>query len=110
MLAAEGATWRLDNKDGHWGNGNDSGITLKVNDATLSGKTSCTGYTADFQHAGDAWTIAEPTLQNPHPCPNTVSARSEHFLGLLQKVTTVQVTEDQLRLVTPDETLSFSRK
>jgi hypothetical protein len=29
---------------------------------------------------------------------------------LLQKVTAVQVTEDQLRLVTPDQTLSFSRK
>ena len=108
VLAAEGATWHLDNKGGDWGN--DTGITLRVNDATLSGKTGCAEYTADFQHAGDTWTIAEPTLQNPHPCPNTVSARSERFLGLLQKVTAVQATEDQLRLVTPDQTLSFSRK
>ncbi|HEY3544710.1 MAG TPA: META domain-containing protein [Propionicimonas sp.] len=108
VLAAERATWQLDNKGGDWGN--DSGITLRVNDATLSGKTGCAEYTADFQHAGDTWTIAEPTLQNPHPCPNTVSARSERFLGMLQKVTAVQATEDQLRLITPDETLSFSRK
>jgi heat shock protein HslJ len=110
VLAAEGATWHLDNKDGDWGNGNDSGITLRVNDTTLSGKTGCAEYTAAFEHAGEAWTIAEPTLQNPHPCPNTVSATSERFLGLLQKVTTVQVAEDQLRLVTPDQTLSFSRR
>jgi hypothetical protein len=110
VLAAEGATWRLDNKDGDWGGGLDLGITLRVNDATLSGKTGCAEYTAAYEHAGDAWTIAEPTLQRPLPCPNTVSATSERFLGLLQKVTTVQVTENQLRLVTPDQTLSFSRK
>ena len=105
---AEGATWRLDNKDGAWGK--DPGITLQVNDATLSGRTGCAEYTATFQHAGEAWTISEPTLQNPHPCPNTVSARSVRFLGLLQEVTTVQVTENQLRLITRDVTLSFSRK
>ena len=110
LLAAEGDTWRLDNKDGSWGNGRDPGITLQVNDSTLSGKTGCAEYIAAYQHAGDAWTIAEPTLQKPHPCPSTVSAVSVRFLGLLQKVTTVLVMEDQLYLATPDETLAFSRK
>ncbi len=110
LLAADAANWQLDNKDGAWGAGKDSGITLQVNDATLSGKTGCGDYSATYRNTGDAWTIDEATRLHPLPCASTASALSERFLGLLPTVTTIQVTENQLRLVTPDVTLSFSRK
>lgn len=102
--------WRLDNRIGYWGAGENGGITLKLNEATLSGSSGCADYTAAYQRSGDAWVIAEPTTRNPMPCPNTRSAMSVRFLDVLPKVTTVYLVGNQLRLVTPDETLSFSRK
>jgi heat shock protein HslJ len=109
MLAAEGISWRLDNKDGRWGKGDQSAITLKVAADSLSGTNGCGDYTAQYRHRNEAWTITDVTQVNPVPCPSTTGLYAQRFLGLLEKVTTVQVTENQLRLVTPEETLSFSR-
>lgn len=102
--------WQLENRIGYWGAGENWGITLKMNKATLSGSSGCADYTAAYQRSGEAWAIAEPTTRNPMPCPNTRSAMSVRFLQVLPKVTTVYLVGNQLRLVTPDETLSFSRR
>ncbi|MGV8907945.1 MAG: META domain-containing protein [Propionicimonas sp.] len=102
--------WQLDNRTGYWAAGENWDITLEVNHATLSGNSGCADYTAAYQRSGDAWTIAEPITRSPMPCPNTRSAMSERFLQLLPKVTSMQVVGNQLRLVTPDETLSFTRR
>ena len=110
LLVAEAATWRLDNKDGRWGAGKDSAITLRVNDDTLSGNTGCSDYSAPFEHSGDRWTISPVVTTNNMPCPNGTSAFSQQFLEVFQKVTTVQVAQNQLRLITPDVTLSFTRQ
>jgi heat shock protein HslJ len=109
MLAAEGISWRLDNKDGRWGAGDQSAITLKVAGDSLSGNSGCGDYTAPYRHRNDAWTITDVTVLNRVPCPSTAGMYASRFFTLLQKVTAVQVTENQLRLVTPDETLTFSR-
>jgi heat shock protein HslJ len=110
LLAAEGATWRLDNKDGRWGAGKDSAITLQVNDDLLSGKTGCGDYKAPYEHSGDAWTVSGLQTFNDLPCASGTSAYAQRFIEVVQQVTTVQVAQDQLRLVTPDKTLTFTRQ
>lgn len=109
MLATEGFTWRLDNKDGRWGQGKDSPITIRVGSDTLSGNSGCGDYTARFTHLGDSWTVEEPDVV-PVPCPSNAGHPASVFLSLLARVRQVDTTEGQLRLITPDETLSFSLK
>jgi heat shock protein HslJ len=109
LLAAEGATWRLDNKDGRWGPGKESPITVRIGADTLSGNSGCGNYTAGFTHAGDVWRVQEPDVV-PVPCPSTAGHPAGVFLSLLAKVTQVQTADGHLRLITPDETLSFSLK
>lgn len=109
LLVAEGAMWRLDNKDGRWGSGTDSAITLQVKDDVLHGQTGCGDYSASYTHSGDAWTISPVQTSNNLPCPSGTSTYAQRFIEELQKVTTVQVAKDQLRLVTPDMTLTFTR-
>ncbi len=109
MLATEGFTWRLDNKDGRWGQGKDSPITIRVESDTLSGNSGCGDYTARFTHLGDSWTVEEPDVV-PVPCPSNAGHPASVFLSLLARVRQVDTTEGQLRLITPDETLSFTLK
>ncbi len=110
LLAAEGATWRLDNKDGDWGAGKDSAITLRVNDDVLFGTTGCSQYNAPYRHSGDAWTVSAVLTFKAVPCPNRTSTYAQRFIDVIQKVTSIQIAENQVRLLTPNETLSFSRK
>jgi heat shock protein HslJ len=100
----------LDNKNGDWGAGKDSAITLQVNDDVLFGTTGCSQYNAAYQHNGDAWTVSAVLTFKTVPCASRTSSYAQRFIEVIQKVTTVQVAENQLRLVTPDETLSFSRQ
>lgn len=109
LLIAEGGTWVLDNPDGAWGKGS-PGFTLQVHDDRLSGRTACEDYEAPYRHRLAAWTVTDMIRTNVLPCPNVTSAHSERFLGLLAEVTTVRTTGDRLLLVTPEETLAFTRK
>jgi heat shock protein HslJ len=109
LLAAEGFTWRLDNKDGRWGPGKESPITLRIGADTLSGNSGCGNYTAGFTHAGDVWKVQEPDVV-PVPCPSTAGHPAGTFLSLLATVRQVETADGQLRLITPDQTLSFSLK
>jgi len=104
LLERDGFTWRL------LGENDVTQITLKVGHGRLTGKTGCGDYTADFTRTGDAWTVTEVRRRNMLPCPNTTSAMSEDFLAQLQTVTKVEAVDTQLRLVTPGETLFFTRK
>jgi heat shock protein HslJ len=109
MLATEGFTWRLDNKDGRWGPGKESPITLRIGTDALSGNSGCGDYTAGFTHVGDVWKVEEPDVV-PVPCPSTAGQPASAFLSLLATVRQVEIADGQLRLITPDETLSFSLK
>ncbi|HEY3337083.1 MAG TPA: META domain-containing protein [Propionicimonas sp.] len=109
LLATEGISWRLDNKDGDWGAGTGSGITLRVGTEALSGESGCGRYVASYKHRADDWTITDVSRIDPIPCPSTLGGYAERFLGLLKDVTTVQVAQNQLRLITPEATLTFSR-
>ena len=107
MLATEGFTWRLDNKDGRWGSGNNSPITLRIGTDQLSGNSGCGDYTARFTHVGDVWTVQEPDVE-PVPCPSDAGDPAWAFLSLLATVGQVEIADRQLRLITPDEILSFA--
>ncbi len=109
MLATEGFTWRLDNKDGRWGQGKESPITIRIGSDALSGNSGCGQYTAGFTHTGDVWSVEEPDVV-PVPCPSNAGHPASAFLSLLATVTQVETADRQLRLITPNETLSFSLK
>jgi heat shock protein HslJ len=104
VLERDRFTWRLH------GESDVTQITLEVGHGRLTGKTGCGDYTADFTRTGDAWTVTRVQRKNMLPCPNTTSAMSERFLGLLPEVTRVQANGNQLQLMAPGETLFFSRK
>lgn len=104
LLDADGFTWRLENKNGP------SRITLVVGRDRLTGNSGCGNYTAGFTRNGDAWTIQEAKVV-PVPCPSDAGVPASRFLSLPTKVTSVELGGDtQLRLVTPGETLFFTRK
>lgn len=107
LLAAEKSTWRLDNSSGLWGKGEQSSITLRVESHRLSGRSGCGDYTADLTHDGNSWSVSSATRE-PVPCPSTAGQPADRFLGLLEKVTRVELEDAQLRLVTPSETLLFT--
>ncbi len=108
LLAAEKSTWRLDNSSGQWGKGEQTSITLRVERGRLSGRSGCGDYTADFTHNGNSWSISAGTRE-PVPCPSDAGQPADRFLELLEKVTRVELEDNQLRLITPDETLYFTR-
>ncbi len=107
LLAAEKSTWRLDNSSGLWGKGEQSSITLRVESHRLSGRSGCGDYTADLTHDGNSWSVSSATRE-PVPCPSTAGQPADRFLGLLEKVTRVELEDAKLRLVTPSETLLFT--
>lgn len=108
LLAAEKSTWRLDNSSGLWGKGERTAITLRVERDRIVGNSGCGNYTADLSHNGNSWSISSATRE-PVPCPSGAGLPADRFLGLLEKVTRVELVDTQLRLITPDEPLYFRR-
>jgi hypothetical protein len=104
----EGRTWQLDARTGSWVD-DDSGITLRVDGARVSGWSGCGDYIATLSRDGARWTLSGVRIPSPIPCPSAPGTHVGTYIDRLDKVTAGELIPPgpTLRLRTPDGDLLF---